>query len=65
MGIDSRICTPALGWLLCPPFSGWISSKSLGKDSSESPGSLRYLPSDGSVSNLLQWFCDLLVDVVE
>ena len=50
---DSRICTGVSGRLLCPPFSVWIPSKSLDKESSKSPGSLRNLPSDGSVSNLL------------
>ena len=53
MGIDSRIRAGASGRLLCPPFSGWISSKSSGKESRKSPGSLRYLPSDEYVSNLL------------
>ena len=52
-GTDSRIRAGASGRLLCPPFAVWMSSKSLGKESSKSPGSLRYLPSDGSVSNLL------------
>ena len=52
-GTDSRIRAGASGRLLCPPVAGWMSSKSLGKESSKSPGSLRYLPSEGSVSNLL------------
>ena len=52
-GTDNRIRAGASGRLLCPPFAVWMSSKSLGKESSKSPGSLRYLPSDGSVSNLL------------
>ena len=52
-GTDSRIRAGASGRLLCSSFAGWMSSKSLGKESSKSPGSLRYLPSDGSVSNLL------------
>ena len=53
MGIDRRIRAGASGRLLCPPFSGLILSKSSGKESSKSPGSLRYLPNDGSVSDLV------------
>ena len=37
-GTDSRIRAGASGRLLCPPFAGWMSSKSWGKESSKSPG---------------------------
>ena len=66
MGIDSRIRAGASGRLVCPPFSGSISSKSLGKESSRV---LVHFDTcqvmDPFQIYLSQWFRDLLVNVVE